>query len=95
MRINNQPVPGIHKAYEQQKKAANLNTEGAAKKNDDLEISLEAKLWGVAAKVLRELPEPSSNVAELQKAYASGTYEINSEEIAEKIWQENGFDKRI
>jgi len=94
MRINNQPVAGIHKAYEQQKKTNNLNTAGAAKKNDDLEISAEAKLWGVAAKALRDLPEPSSNLAELQKAVASGTYQVSSEEVAEKIWQENGFDQR-
>lgn len=95
MRINNQPVPGIHKAYEQQKKTVGLNAAGAPNKNDDLEISADAKLWGIAAKALRELPETTGNLAELQRAVASGTYQVNSDDVAEKLWQENGFDKRV
>lgn len=95
MRINNQPIPALHKAYEQQKKAGVPSSVGAGKKSDDLKLSAEARLWSVAAKALRELPEPSRNLSELQKAVATGTYQVSNEEIAEKIWQENGFDLKI
>lgn len=95
MRINNQPIPGIHKAYEQQKKSVATSDSGLTKKNDDINLSAEAKLWVVATKALRELPESTSDVAELKQAITTGTYQVNSEEVAEKIWYESGFDKKI
>lgn len=95
MRINNQFIPGIHKAYEQQKKSVGINESEQARKKDDIELSAEAKLWGLANKALRDLPEANSDLAELTKALSTGTYQVNSEEVAEKIWQESGFDKKI
>jgi anti-sigma28 factor (negative regulator of flagellin synthesis) len=94
MRIVNQPIPAIHKAYDQQKKSAGLNNPGSGKLNDDIELSTEAKLWGIASKALRELPETAGNIAELKQAVASGTYQVNNDELAEIIWQESGFDKK-
>ena len=95
MRINNQLIPGIHKAYDQQKKSVAINESGQASKKDDIELSAEAKLWVLATKALRDLPESNTDVAELKQAVTTGTYQVNSEEVAEKIWQESGFDKKI
>ncbi len=95
MRVYNQGIPGIHKAYEQQKKQTGIETKGIRKKYDDLKLSSEAKLWGTAAKALRELPEPVKDLSELQKAVSSGTYQVSCEEVAEKIWQESIFDQKV
>lgn len=95
MRINNQIIAGVHKAYEQQKNTASVKKSRPADRRDDLKLSVEARLWGIANKALKELPEPARDLSELQKAVATGTYEVNSEEIAEKILQENRVDQTI
>ncbi len=97
MRIFNQHIPGIIKAYHQ-----NKNTMGKAEekpkvtKNDGVELSSEARYYAIARQALQELPEVDEvKVNELKQAIKSGTYKINHEEVAAKILEENIFDKIV
>lgn len=96
MKIFNQGIPGLHKAYGQQGKPIKVQSSGAPRKKDDLKLSSEGRLWGMAANALRELPEPEprADLAELKEAVSTGTYQINCNEVAEEIWQENVFDSK-
>lgn len=95
MRINNHPVAGVYKAYDQQKKLERMEPSQGTKK-DDINLSAEARLVGAAMQALRELPETSpKKLAELQEDIQRGTYQVNGEAVAEKIWQEMGLNKLV
>lgn len=85
------------KVYEQQMKPGKTQNNGISKKKDDLTISTEGKFWGTVSNALRELPEPepSSNLTELKEAISTGTYQVSSQEIAEKIWQDSIIDQKV
>ncbi|MFY9174750.1 MAG: flagellar biosynthesis anti-sigma factor FlgM [Peptococcia bacterium] len=94
MRIYNQGLTGLTKVYEKQIKPGKVQNSNIKSKRDDLTISTEGKLWGMITNALRELPdpEPSANLAELKEAVSTGTYQVSSQEVAEKIWQDSSID---
>ena len=96
MRIVNQPIPGITKAYQQQKKEnVAARTEGS-RQEDQLNISQEARFINVARTALQQLPQPNERkLEELRQTMQAGTYEVQNEELVEKIWQEGFWDQRI
>ncbi|MDD2432481.1 MAG: flagellar biosynthesis anti-sigma factor FlgM [Clostridia bacterium] len=96
MRIINQPIPGITKAYNQQNKENGVaKTEGSAQQ-DEISISYEARFFNTARSALKQLPQSNEKkLSELRAAIKSGTYEVKNEELVDKIWQESFLDQRI
>lgn len=96
MRIHNNPLAGLQKIYEQQKKApADPNFKTGAK-DDGIELSTEARFYSVACKALNDLPDPKpENLDQLKEAVKTGSYHVQNEDIAEKILQESLIDKLV
>lgn len=96
MRIINQPIPGITKAYNQQNKENGVTRTAGTSQQDQLNISDEARFFNTARTALQRLPESNEQkLEELRRTIKTGTYEVQKEELAEKIWQESFLDQRI
>lgn len=96
MRIHNNPLSALQKVYEQQKKPPANNNVKPGAKDDGVELSTEARFYNTARKALNDLPEPKTqDLNKLKEAVKTGSYHVKDEEIAEKIMQENIFDKLI
>lgn len=98
MRVTNQPVSGITKAYNQQSKGKTVEKNNEAAKYDAVNISSEARFYGTALKALQHLPETTEaqeqKLEELKVAIKVGNYAVKNEELVEKIWQESILDQR-
>lgn len=96
MRIDNQPIAGITKAYTQQSKENTLSRVRGTSKNDEINLSSEARFFSIALTALQQFPDSDGKkLEELKSVVKTGTYEVKAEELAEKIWQESFLDKRI
>jgi len=97
MRIVNQPVPGVTKAYNKQINENNKQSSVRGdSKQDELAMSDKARLFNIATRALSQLPPAEEkNLDQLKASVKSGTYEVNNAEVIEKIWQESILDKRI
>lgn len=95
MRINNFPVGGVQKAYNQYKKEQ--KTEGLKEgKNDGVQLSSEGQLVSVALQALRQLPESDQEkLTQIKEAVKTGNYQISNDKVAEKIWQESILNEKI
>lgn len=94
MRIINQPIPGITKAYKQMSKENNIVKSNSSAQQDKLNISHEARFFHLAKSALKQLPEDKKpDLQEIKMSIKSGTYEVNNNELVEKIYQESIFDK--
>lgn len=72
-----------------------VNRTDDVNKKDAYEISQSAKDYQIARKAVAEAPDiREDRVAGLKEALASGTYNVSSQEIAEKILS-NYFDFQI
>jgi negative regulator of flagellin synthesis FlgM len=95
MRVTNQPVSGITKAYNQQNKGKAVEKNNEAAKYDAVNISSEARFYGTAFKALQQLPETSEaqekKLEELKTAIKVGSYAVKNEELVEKIWDLTEF----
>ena len=89
MRVTNQPIPGITKAYNQQSKDTVVNQNKEAGKYDAVDLSSEARFYSTAFKALQELPDlpegQEQKLEELKTAIKVGTYAVKNEELVEKI----------
>lgn len=89
MIISGKQVQTILKAYgDQSKVAKNTKTErsGPVQKRDEVILSSEAKEFGQILQALKKLPDVRDDkVNELTKKIESGTYNIDSKDIAEKL----------
>ncbi|MGI6587820.1 MAG: flagellar biosynthesis anti-sigma factor FlgM [Peptococcia bacterium] len=96
MRIVNQPIPGITKAYHQQNKEYSVTKTEGSLQQDQINISHEAKFFNTAKSALEQLPKSNERkLEELKVSIKTGTYEVKNEELVEKIWQEGFFNQRI
>lgn len=96
MRIINQPLPGITKAYNQQNKENGLGKMVGSAQQDSINISHDAKYFNIAKAALKQLPvENEQKLEELRQSIKTGTYEVKTGELVEKICQESFLDKRI
>lgn len=87
MRIFNQAIPGLHKAYNQQNKTAPVQ---GAPAQDEIKISEQARFFQVAQKALKELPAAKpQDLAQLRQKIDSGSYHVAPEDLAQRIWQES------
>jgi len=94
MRVNNQHIIGVQKAYNLQKKLDEIKRSEQQQKDDDIKLSSEAKLWSAAMQAARSLPDSGAQkIEELKAAIKNGTYQVSDEEVADKIWQEALRDK--
>jgi len=96
MRIINQPIPGVTKAYNQQNKENGITNTEKTTHEDKINISHEAKFFNVAKAALKQLPESDERkLEELKLSINKGNYKIKGQELIEKIWEESFFDHRI
>lgn len=90
VRIYNQPIVGIQKAYNLPKNGDELKRTDQKQRDDDIRLSPEARLWSAALEAARNLPERNEQkIEELKAAVRNDRYRVSDEEIAEKIWQES------
>lgn len=90
MRIYNQPIAAIQKAYNQPKNMEEVKRAEQKPKDDDLELSAAGRLWSAAMEAARSLPERNEQkIEELKAAVKNGSYHVNDDEIAERVWQES------
>lgn len=89
MRIINQSIPEVAQVYKRQNELKKSDKIGKTAQQDEIKLSSEARFFNVAKSALQELPETrEEKIAELREAIQSGTYDVNLEELAEKIWWE-------
>ncbi len=86
MRITGNPnVQKILQSYSKQVNKAE-EVKKANKPNDKVEISEEARMFQLAMKALKEVPDVREDkVSELKEQIESGTYQPSSKEVASKI----------
>ncbi len=86
MRIDNQCISGLQKAYDRQKNTVAERSKQETP-NDGVKISSEARLWNSAMQALRELPEEKdeAQIEKLKISIKEGTYHVSSEEIARRM----------
>jgi negative regulator of flagellin synthesis FlgM len=90
LRISSQHILGIQKAYNQQNKPGKTGSADRPAREDGVSISQEARLLSVALKAIQERPEvDAQKVEELKAAVRDGTYQVSSEDLADRIWAEN------
>jgi len=96
MRIINQPMPGVTKAYNQHNKENGTTKSERAEQQDKINISHEAKYFNIAKNALKQLPEiDEGKLEELKASIEKGTYDVKDQELVEKIWDESFFNHRI
>lgn len=92
MKIFNQPIAGIQKVYNQQKKYEHVEHGKNDAKKDGFELSSEARLYNIAMKELSELSEPGTEKLNgLRTALNTGTYQVEQNKLVEKIIEESIF----
>jgi negative regulator of flagellin synthesis FlgM len=95
MRVTNQPVSGITKAYNQPNKGKTVEKGNEAAKYDAVNFSSEARFYSTALKALQQLPETpegqEQKLEELKVAIKVGSYAVKNEELVEKIWDLTEF----
>lgn len=96
MRIINQPMPGVSKAYNQHNKENAITKTESNGQQDQINISHEARFFNVAKTALNQLPElDERKLTEIKLSINKGTYEMKEQELVDKIMEESFFDHRI
>ncbi|MGI6144462.1 MAG: flagellar biosynthesis anti-sigma factor FlgM [Clostridia bacterium] len=96
MRIINQPMPGVTKAYNQHNKENGIAKTERNNQQDKINISHEAQFFNIAKAALKQLPEVDERkLEELKQSINNGTYEIKNQELIEKILEESFFKHRF
>ncbi|MBZ4647251.1 MAG: negative regulator of flagellin synthesis FlgM [Petroclostridium sp.] len=77
-------IIGVYNKNKKIEKANNI--QGVEGKKDTISISSQAKDYQLALKAVRQVPDiREEKVRELEQKYSSGTYNISSEDVADKI----------
>jgi negative regulator of flagellin synthesis FlgM len=91
-------INGINKTlevYENIEIKKSNDIRGISKK-DELKLSDKAMDYGIALKKLKDVPEiRMDKVKKIQDEIKTGVYKPDGEKIAEKMFQEANFEKRI
>ncbi|MGE5380699.1 MAG: flagellar biosynthesis anti-sigma factor FlgM [Methylocystaceae bacterium] len=98
MIISGKQVQNILKVYNKQGTEAvkPRNTVNAVNKNDQVSISQESAVRQRAVQAAKEPYEVRSDkVEELREGIATGTYQVNDEDVAEKMIYRAILDKMI
>ena len=95
MRIDNQHISAVQKAYNQQQKTTAAKAKQQNTSDDRINLSEEARIWSSAFKAVRDLPENNEKkIEKIGEAIKNGTYHVSNEDVAEKVWHESIFDKK-
>lgn len=80
-------IPKILGVYDKQKSIGKVDkTSGVASKKDVVSISNQAKDFQTVMKALKDVPDiRQDKVNELAEKYDSGTYNVTSNEVADKV----------
>lgn len=92
MRINNQIINRIQKLYNKKEPGGKVEGYQAKPGEDGVSISDEARLFSSALKAIQALPETDNKrVDELKTKIKEDSYNVNNEDIAEKVFDEGLF----
>jgi len=96
MRIENQQISGVRKAYVQQQAAAGTEKSRQKTEDDRINLSPDARLFSVALQAARDLPgNDEKKIEKISEALKTGSYYVKSADVAEKLWHESIFDKKV
>lgn len=89
-------IPKISGLYDKQKNLNKIDKNSAvASKKDAVSISAQAKDFQTVLKALKDVPDiRQGKVNELSARYESGNYNIDGNDIAEKVIN-SVFDKKV
>lgn len=86
MKINNNNIRKMLKTYNTQPKDNKINKADRLKKRDKIALSTKGKDYQMAMEAIKNVPDiRQDKVDEIKKKVNSGTYNIDAEEIAEKM----------
>lgn len=93
MKIYN--VPGVLKAYNQKKTQATAKIHNVEGKKDEMQVSNEAQLMSKILQTAKNAPEiREEKVNQLKSAIKQGTYNVSTEDVAQKMLNGILFDKK-
>lgn len=100
MKISSGQVNNVLSSYRQQlssgEKAKKANAKGNGQKTDETQLSTEAKLYQIASKALKSMPDVREDkVAQLKQHVASGNYQVAGDQVAEKMLERILVDKLV
>jgi len=93
MKIYN--VPGVLKAYNQKRIPAASKTHSIEGKKDEMQVSNEAQVMSRILQTAKNAPDiREEKVNELKNAIKQGTYNVSTQDVAEKMLNGILFDKK-
>ncbi|KJS19046.1 MAG: hypothetical protein VR72_20080 [Clostridiaceae bacterium BRH_c20a] len=93
MKIYN--VPGVLNAYNQKKVQASSKVQNVEVKRDEMRVSSEAQIMSKILQTAKNAPEiREEKVNEIRNAIKQGTYNVSTEDVAEKMLNGILFDKK-
>jgi len=93
MKIYN--VPGVLNAYNQKKAHASSKMQNVEAKKDEMQVSGEAQIMSKILQTAKNAPEiREEKVSEIRNAIKQGTYNVSTEDVAEKMLNGILFDKK-
>lgn len=96
MKISNNKIQKVLQMYSTQQ--VNTKNDKASKigKRDELKLSAEAKDFQIAMEAIKKVPDiRKSKVDAIKSQVESGTYQVDSGKIVEKIFQDINIDERV
>lgn len=86
MKIINNNIQKVLKIYNNQNSKKEIKSAARLGKRDELKLSDEAREFQIALKALENTPDVrEEKIEEIRQQIQSGTYEIDSKKIAEKM----------
>ncbi len=96
MKIFNNNVHKTMKLYKKQMDAKDIKKTNLISKSDKINISSKGKDFQVAMNALKKVPDVrQEKVDEIKNQIKSGTYNVDSGKIVEKIFENIGIDTKI
>ncbi|MTI46809.1 flagellar biosynthesis anti-sigma factor FlgM [Sporosalibacterium faouarense] len=96
MKISNNKIQKILQSYNSQQVNKKDTKTSRLSKKDELKLSTEAKDFQTAMKAVKKIPDiRQEKVTSIKRQVETGTYEIDSGKIVEKMLSNVELDKRI
>lgn len=96
MKIYNSNIEKAFNVYKKQQVRETTKVSSRISRKDEFNISDKAKEYQIAMNALKKVPDiRHEKVDEIRQQIKSGTYDIDSGKIAEKIYESINIDKKI
>lgn len=96
MKITNNQIQKILKSYNNQQVNKNGVKSSKLSKKDELSLSSEAKDFQIAMNALKRTPDVrKEKVQEIKRQVETGTYQVDSGKIVERILESTSLYERI